>query len=307
VDSLATLLPTGSIHLVPPPTTFADRVRLALEASGLTQNALETDAKLPKGYVSRILKGERKRLGAEMIDRMADVLGVDQSWLGTGRGSMAKAAGTSGQASPVAEPSSPPYGQATDTAPVALQPAGGATALGTSATSTFVVDDDQEAILDAAFRRGDFTTLSSVVARHMLKNRGFLVKPGADVVHMVALWMGAATRLQRRGELVTPDAVMAELVDKLVEISRPAIEQQNEELRKRLKEELGLEPHDEDPPLLAAARKRAMLEEAALAEQLQREAEVVPPPGSSSKAKAVGGEGQTPKPVSATVKKKSGR
>jgi transcriptional regulator with XRE-family HTH domain len=44
------------------------------------------EARLSRGYASRIVKGERLKLSPDTMRRIADVLGVNYEWLATGRG-----------------------------------------------------------------------------------------------------------------------------------------------------------------------------------------------------------------------------
>ncbi|WP_437721807.1 helix-turn-helix domain-containing protein [Sorangium sp. So ce861] len=82
----------------PPPGTLAERIAVMLEQRQLSQHVLEGKAQLSRGYVSRILKGERAKLSPDMMRRIADALEVSFEWLATGRGD---AAGVS-TAAPVA-------------------------------------------------------------------------------------------------------------------------------------------------------------------------------------------------------------
>jgi hypothetical protein len=66
------------------PGPFAERVRLALQ--GRSGGWLEREARLPKGYGSYILNGERRRLGPKFMTQIADALGVTQKWLASGEG-----------------------------------------------------------------------------------------------------------------------------------------------------------------------------------------------------------------------------
>src|SRR5882724_3119125 len=65
-------------------STLADRVRARMSALGLNQEQVEKKADLSKGYLSRILNGERRNLGPAIFDRLARVLGVSAPWLASG-------------------------------------------------------------------------------------------------------------------------------------------------------------------------------------------------------------------------------
>lgn len=143
---------------------------------------------------------------------------------------------------------------------------------GAQVLPTFVVNDDHERIIEAAFQRGRFSLLSTAVAREMLRTGGFLADPSADPVPVVAAWLDVATRLQRRGEMVTPRSVIAELSRRVAELTRASTDEMNASLGQRA-QELGLAPHTTPPSLLQKARERALTDEAATAERLRLEAE----------------------------------
>lgn len=55
-----------------------------MATKGFNQDQLEKEADLSKGYLSRILSGERRNLGPAIIDRLASALGVGAAWLASG-------------------------------------------------------------------------------------------------------------------------------------------------------------------------------------------------------------------------------
>ncbi|MGK4001127.1 helix-turn-helix transcriptional regulator [Sorangium sp. So ce1036] len=73
---------------VPAPGSLAERIAIMLEKRQMSQHGLEGAAQLSRGYVSRILKGERAKLSPDMMRRIADALEVSFEWLATGRGSI---------------------------------------------------------------------------------------------------------------------------------------------------------------------------------------------------------------------------
>lgn len=139
---------------------------------------------------------------------------------------------------------------------------------------TFVVDDAHEKLIEAAFLAGRHSLLSTAVAREMLRVGGFLVDPSADPVPIVAAWLDAATRLQRRGEMVTPRSVIAELSRRVAELTRSSTDEMNASLLEQAKG-MGLVPTASPPPLLQRARERALADEAATAARLQEEADAL--------------------------------
>jgi hypothetical protein len=71
------------------PGPLAQRIVLALH--GRSGVWLERTAKLPKGYGSYVISGERRRLGPKFMTQIADALGVTQKWLASGDGPMTEA------------------------------------------------------------------------------------------------------------------------------------------------------------------------------------------------------------------------
>jgi transcriptional regulator with XRE-family HTH domain len=102
-------LPAPASPELPPMETLSDRVAYLLEQREMTKLRLEEEAKLARGYVTRIIKGERLKLSPELLRRMADVLQVGYEWLATGRGDMY-------DVSPPPSPPKPPRTAALDAA-----------------------------------------------------------------------------------------------------------------------------------------------------------------------------------------------
>jgi len=77
------------------PTDFAGRLAQAISAEKKTQSRTEREARLPQGYIIRLLgtseKGRARQIlnpGPELIRRLAKYLRVSYEWLATGEGSM---------------------------------------------------------------------------------------------------------------------------------------------------------------------------------------------------------------------------
>lgn len=68
--------------------TLSERIAYALDLRQMSQKGLEDEARLSRGYVSRILKGERLKLSPDLMRRIADTLRVSYEWLATGRGNL---------------------------------------------------------------------------------------------------------------------------------------------------------------------------------------------------------------------------
>jgi len=84
------------------PETLSGRVLYALELRQMSRQGLEEEARLSRGYVSRIVKGERLKLSPELMRRVSDALGISYEWLATGRGDINDLSGGSLAANPVA-------------------------------------------------------------------------------------------------------------------------------------------------------------------------------------------------------------
>jgi len=68
-------------------STLAERVRIALDRSGLSQRALSLRAGLSGSYVGLVLRGTLgKRPGDEAVTALARAAGVSRRWLATGEG-----------------------------------------------------------------------------------------------------------------------------------------------------------------------------------------------------------------------------
>lgn len=59
----------------------AERLREAVQRSGLSDRALAVQAGVPRTTVIRMLAGESKKVGRAHLNRLADELGVSVSWL----------------------------------------------------------------------------------------------------------------------------------------------------------------------------------------------------------------------------------
>lgn len=164
---------------VPPISTLADRVKQALDAEGMAQNALEAEAKLPKGYVSRILKGERKRVGSQLTSRMAKVLKVNHDWLTTGEGPRART-----------EP----------TTPLAL--------VHSTPAVQHWTDDQVEDWLVQAIDRERHRGVHVNAARVLLVNLPTMLEPGTTPEEFARRALDAAVVLTARGESLEPQQLL---------------------------------------------------------------------------------------------------
>lgn len=71
-----------------PLETLSERVAYLIDLRNMSRQGLEEEARLSRGYVSRVIKGERLKLSPELLRRMADALQVSYEWLATGRGDL---------------------------------------------------------------------------------------------------------------------------------------------------------------------------------------------------------------------------
>lgn len=68
---------------------FAKRLFAAIDYAGTTQTKTESDAKLPRGYISQVKSGKIRQPGTEKIKQITDALRVVSfEWLARGNGSM---------------------------------------------------------------------------------------------------------------------------------------------------------------------------------------------------------------------------
>jgi transcriptional regulator with XRE-family HTH domain len=65
-----------------------ERVKAALSAAGLSGNAVEREANLSSGEVSRIINGSRKKEPVLALEKIAAVTGVRLEWIRFGTGQM---------------------------------------------------------------------------------------------------------------------------------------------------------------------------------------------------------------------------
>lgn len=69
-----------------PENCLASRARLALEESGLSMNYVDKAAGQGSGYMTRLVRGAKKRPDPQILQRIADLLRVNLRWLATGEG-----------------------------------------------------------------------------------------------------------------------------------------------------------------------------------------------------------------------------
>lgn len=67
-------------------STLAERLKEALAARQISMQGLDGEAKLPRGYASRVTRGERLSLNPDMLRRIATVLRINYEWLAIGSG-----------------------------------------------------------------------------------------------------------------------------------------------------------------------------------------------------------------------------
>jgi transcriptional regulator with XRE-family HTH domain len=153
-------------------STLADRVRAAMEHAGLNQKQVEERAKLSLGYMSRVLHGQRERVDAARLDRIANACGVDFEWLSTAKGAM-----TSRRAVD-AEVEAPAEGD--HEAPTPLEDA-----------------------LATAFRQGNFALTDLDAVRGLVRNGAALLRDKEHLVDAARSWLHAAAALRKASTPVT--------------------------------------------------------------------------------------------------------
>lgn len=157
----------------PVATTLAERLSRAMTHAGFNQKTLEEHAGLTRGYLSRVLKGERVRVDATRISRLALACGVDLRWLSTGEGEM-----------------TPREGEAA--AGGAHEPA----------------DNAFEHALAEGFRRGPFELADLDAVRRVMARGATLLRDEADLVDAATAWLRAAAALRRENRPVTVETLV---------------------------------------------------------------------------------------------------
>ena len=154
-------------------STLADRVRAAMEHAGLNQKQVEEGAGLSLGYMSRVLHGQRERIDAARLDRIANACGVDFEWLSTGKGAMT--ARRAAEGSPEAPAPAPER-----EGPNPLEDA-----------------------LAAAFRQGSFALADLDAVRGLVRNGATLLRDKEHLVDAARSWLHAAAALRKAATPVT--------------------------------------------------------------------------------------------------------
>ncbi len=156
-------------------TSLAERVRAAMEHAGMNQKQLETRARLSLGYMSRVLNGQRERIDASRIDRIAAACGVDFEWLSTGKGGMVSR-------------------RAEARGDVAVEPVEPAPA---------EESNPLEDALAAAFRQGSFALADLDAVRALVRNGAALLRDKEHLVDASRSWLLAAASLRKANTPVT--------------------------------------------------------------------------------------------------------
>lgn len=207
-------------------TKLDDRLRRALNHAGLNQKQLEDRAGLTRGYLSRVVNGERSRVEAGKLSRIAHACGVDFAWLSTGEGAMLPTSVTSTAAPPPATREEP-------------SPEGGVTVQRDT-------NNPFEVALADAFRRGkDFVLGDLDAVRGLLRNGASLLKDEANLVEAATSWLRAVSTLRRDGRPVTFETAMYRMATLGSERSARALDARTEALNAEARlelQKLGAEP-----------------------------------------------------------------
>jgi len=157
--------------------TLGARLGRALAHAGFNQKEAEAAAGLSRGYLSRVLRGERTRVEATRLQALAEACGVDFRWLSTGQGAML---------SPADAPSPPP--PVAPVVPVAPR----------------VPEENAfEAALGEAFRVGRFALADLDAVRALLPDAALRLGRETSLVQPALRWLDAARSLRRDGRPVT--------------------------------------------------------------------------------------------------------
>lgn len=163
----------------PASSTLAERLSRALTHSGFNQREVETKAGLSKGYLSRLVGGERARVDAGRLQKIATATGVDFAWLSTGAGPM-------------------------------LAPFGAAPTESASPETRVERDDDNpfEAALAEAFRAGEYALSDLDAVRALLRHGATLLRHEVNLSDAAGFWLRAAAMLREEGRPVTVETLV---------------------------------------------------------------------------------------------------
>ena len=202
-----------------------DRLRAAVERSGLRPSEVERRAGLTAGYLSRPLNAGVRRMDEDKVAAIARVLGVSAAWLGAGEGDMD--ARPREASTPARDPG--PVRSVPDEAPPL-----------------------QIAVL-LAYRQGEYTPEDALtVLRLVQSGQGLIEGDGEDLVRVMLGWLTAAKRLRLAGKAVTIPAIAWELASVAAEANACRDEALNREALEEARG-LGIEPPTE--PALPPSRK----------------------------------------------------
>lgn len=173
--------------------TLGARLGRALAHAGFNQKEAEAAAGLSRGYLSRVLRGERTRVEAARLESLAVACGVDFRWLSTGQGAM------------LSSPAAPsPLAPVTPTTPVATRAP---------------EENAFEAALGEAFRAGRFALADLDAVRALLPDAAQRLGREASLVQPALRWLDAARSLRREGRPVTVETFALALARSTVTLS----------------------------------------------------------------------------------------
>lgn len=167
--------------------TFADRLKLALEKRGWSQNRLEAEANLGRGRVNKLLKSKGARTDPEVLGLLAGTLGISYEWLASGRGEM-EAGAPPVLPPPRALPSQP-------LAPISM---------GTA--------------LDGAFDSTRHKISDALAVRDLLAGGLTLSRP-LEVHGLARALLDAAASLREQGVSMSKDALLETLALRIVQLT----------------------------------------------------------------------------------------
>lgn len=88
IKSTALTAPKNRTHNTKTQNSFASRLRLALDHSGMTQTTLAGLIGVSQGTISALVTGKSKESGIARCGKIAQILGVSADWLRYGEGEM---------------------------------------------------------------------------------------------------------------------------------------------------------------------------------------------------------------------------
>jgi transcriptional regulator with XRE-family HTH domain len=164
----------------PDVSTLGERITLLMKEKGLGVNELDRLVEQNTGYTSLLSRDKKKRPDATILQKYAEVLGVDYTWLVSGKGERHTGASKS-----------PP--------------------LVTDAPRRIVENDSLNAWINAAFDPTVHKAAHVPAVMQTIQRGGTFRRHDTDPVSYVRTLFDSAASLEKHGEVPTPDLILQEI------------------------------------------------------------------------------------------------